>query len=94
MNIGYFVQAWKMFQTKSVNDVSPLSFSVFLIGNIVWWAYGISLKDFPLILSAAIGTIGAGLVVLLYFVHWEEERHHEIKRKLEEKKAKSKLATH
>lgn len=69
MAFGYYPQALKMFKTRSVTDISPLSFSVFFIGNITWEAYGIKAGVLPLVISSLFGIVGSGLVLILYFVY-------------------------
>ena len=69
MALGYYPQALKMLRTKSVKDISPLSFSVFLVGNITWETYGLSLKVWPLVISSLFGIAGSGLVLILYFIY-------------------------
>ena len=73
MALGYFPQAWKMYRTKSVKDISPFSFLIFFVGNLTWEIYGFSINNWPLIISPLFGLVGAGLVLLLYFIHNENK---------------------
>ncbi len=73
MAFGYFPQAWKMFKTRSVKDISPLSFWIFFIGNCTWWFYGFSINDWPLKISPAVGILGSGLVLSLYYLFKQKE---------------------
>lgn len=66
---GYYPQAWKMFRTKSVKDISPLAFSVFFMGNTTWEIYGISIKNWPLMISQFVGIVGTFLVLFLYSIY-------------------------
>lgn len=67
MALGYFPQAWKMFKTKSVKDISLLSFSIFFIGNVAWEIYGLSIRDYPLIITPVVGITGTTLILIFYF---------------------------
>jgi len=69
MAFGYFPQAWKMLKTKSVEDISPLSFSIFFVGNVTWEIYGVSIRNWPLMISPLVGIIGTGLVLSFYFIY-------------------------
>ena len=46
-----FPQALKIYQRKSAKDISLLGRLMFLIGSLVWFIYGISLSNFPIIIS-------------------------------------------
>lgn len=63
MALANFPQAIKIFQRKSVKDISILSFSVIFIGALIWIVYGIENKSFPLILSNIIGAIAVACII-------------------------------
>lgn len=65
MSAGHFPQAWKIWKRRSAKDVSMLTFTIFAIGDWVWLAYGISIRNWPLIVSFSVGVVGTALVLLL-----------------------------
>ena len=50
-SFGFVPQVVKMWRTKSVKDVSPLTFVQFIAGVSLWAVYGIHLED-PVIIAA------------------------------------------
>ena len=57
-------QAWTIWKNKSAQDVSLLSWSVFLIGALVWLVYGIKIKSKPLIVTSSLWIVLDSIVVL------------------------------
>jgi MtN3 and saliva related transmembrane protein len=50
-------QIYKMFKTKSAKDISKLTYSILLIGAIIWIFYGFEIKKFPVIIMHILVTI-------------------------------------
>jgi len=69
MAIANFPQAFRIFKRKSAGDISIVTFSILLIGAIIWVLYGIEIKSFPLIISNTIGTIGVLSVIIGWFLY-------------------------
>ncbi|MCX6822913.1 MAG: SemiSWEET family transporter [candidate division SR1 bacterium] len=63
MSIGYFPQAYKLYKTKSAENISILSFCIFAAGTFIWTLYGILIGDRVLILSFVVGVVGSRLVL-------------------------------
>lgn len=59
---GYYLQAYRIFKRKSAKDLSLPGYSISLFSSINWLAYGLMIKDIPLISSGIISTLGSGLV--------------------------------
>jgi len=51
---GFLPQVIKMQRTKSVADISLWAIIQFVVGIILWLAYGIHLKDFAIILGNSV----------------------------------------
>lgn len=66
---GNLPQAHKIFRRKSAKDISILTYSIFFIAEIIWFLYGIELKNSPLIISYLFGTICAGLVIIGWLLY-------------------------
>lgn len=65
MSIGYFPQAYKIYKTKSAENISLATFVIFALGTLIWTLYGFFIKDYVLILSFTVGVIGSWLVLFL-----------------------------
>ena len=55
--ISFLPQALKTIKTKQTKDLSLLTYSMLLVGILAWLAYGIVIKDLPIILANAITSI-------------------------------------
>ena len=50
--LGTFVmlpQVWKTIRSKSAHDVSGIMLAIYLVQNVLWFAYGMLIQSFPLI---------------------------------------------
>ena len=56
-------QAFKAWQSRSTKDVSLAMFTMMVAGNTLWLAYGIMIKDAPLIVANAVTLILAGAIL-------------------------------
>lgn len=50
-------QIYKSLKTKTVKDVSPIMFTVLVIGIGLWVVYGIIIKDFPIIVTNSLALL-------------------------------------
>lgn len=63
MSLGYYPQAYRIWKTKSAEDISIPSFIIFSVGTASWFAYGWYLHD-PIILSSfGLGVIGSWMIL-------------------------------
>ena len=65
MSIAYFPQAWKIFNNKSAEDVSIISYVIFSIGTWIWLLWGLLSNSFTVIVGFAFGALGSTLVLAL-----------------------------
>ncbi len=63
-NIMFYLQAYKIFATKSAHDISGIGFGISLVGLSSWLLYGLLLKNQPLILANLVGVIGVILTII------------------------------
>lgn len=70
---AFIPQVWKIYRTKSGNDISGRMFSIFSIGIVLWLAYGIMLRSVPLILSNLV-TLVLSLTILVLKVRYRRRR--------------------
>jgi MtN3 and saliva related transmembrane protein len=68
-NMMFFIQAYKIFHTKCATSISLMGFTISLIGLGSWLAYGLMLKNKPLIIANLVGLIGASLVLIGTVIH-------------------------
>ena len=59
-------QTIKGIKTKSVKDISPLTFISILLIGCLWLFYGITIRSVPLIIGNAIKLITSLSVVIIY----------------------------
>jgi MtN3 and saliva related transmembrane protein len=69
MALANYPQAIKILKRKSSKDVSLLTFSIILLGTIIWFVYGISIGNLPVIVSYGIGLTGSSFVIVVYFIY-------------------------
>lgn len=69
MSFGYFTQSYKIIKTKSVKGVSFATYLFFTFGITMWLIYGLSIRDFPIIISNLIFLIGAISVISVYLIY-------------------------
>jgi len=67
MALAYLPQIIKIWKRKSVEDISISLFLILFVGIAIWLLYGLSINNLPLIIANAIGLLGSGTVVFLYF---------------------------
>ncbi|MEK6860185.1 MAG: SemiSWEET family transporter [Nanoarchaeota archaeon] len=67
-------QAYRIFKRKSAKDISIITYSLVMVGTIVWFLYGIQIKDFPLTFANAAGFVCVGAVILGWFIYGGEKK--------------------
>jgi MtN3 and saliva related transmembrane protein len=63
-NLMFFIQAYKIFATKSAVSISAFAFIISIIGLASWLIYGFLLKNKPLIIANLVGVAGASFVLI------------------------------
>ena len=69
MSIGYFPQARKFYKTKSAENISLVTFTIFAVGTAIRTLYGIIIHDMVLILSFVVGVVGSWLCLFLAIMY-------------------------
>lgn len=62
-------QAHRIFKRKSAKDISILTYSILLVGTIIWFFYGLEIRNFPIIITNTFGAINISLVVIGWFLY-------------------------
>ena len=60
-------QTYKMIKTKSTKDVSVMTYSMLIVGFILWVAYGIIREDYPILIANSISVLICSTILLLKF---------------------------
>lgn len=69
MSFGYYPQAYKIWKSKSAEDISLPMYIIMSLGSSVWFVYGVILKDFTLMSGFVFGVIGSILVLMLTLIY-------------------------
>ena len=62
--VAYFPQAARIWRNRSSNDVSILTYALFLSGQLVYLVYGIRIVQWPLIIGMAANIVGSVAVIV------------------------------
>ena len=68
MFLGLPAQIVKIWETRSVKDISVLTFTLLAVQSIAWVAYGAQRRDWPVIISNSFGMFFSSIIVILYFL--------------------------
>ena len=63
--VSLFPQLIKIYKTKSTKDISTGMFSLFGVGVLLWFVYGVFVNDLPIIVANSLAFIQAA--VILFF---------------------------
>jgi MtN3 and saliva related transmembrane protein len=66
---AFVPQIFKMYKTRSVNDISLPSFLQQFVGISLWFIYSLLIENKPMILSNTITLSSVIAIILLYFKH-------------------------
>lgn len=56
-------QAFKVWRTRSADDISLAMFLILMAGIVLWLAYGVLIQDIPLILANSVTLVLAGAIL-------------------------------
>ena len=72
VNLGqavHYIQAWKIFRTKSSEDISLAAYILTLVLIVHWLFYGIHIKNKVLVLAEFLGIFGCILVIFGIYLY-------------------------
>ncbi|NCP67262.1 hypothetical protein GW756_02630 [bacterium] len=49
--VAFLPQAYQVWKTKSVEDVSLMTYTILMFGSVSWTTYGLLKSDFPIIIT-------------------------------------------
>ena len=67
--LGFIPQAYNIFQRKSAQDISILTFSFLFINNLFFVLYGFELKSLPIIITNIISAINVGIIIFGWLLY-------------------------
>ncbi len=70
MFLGLPAQIFKIWQTRSVGDISILMFCLLAAQSLFWVFYGIQKRDWFVVTANTFGTLFSTIIVLEYFWLW------------------------
>ena len=68
-------QAIKIIRTRSVKDISALTYTLLFTGLTLWTIYGIAKNDWPIMLCNGLSAIISGIVLVLKLTIKKQEEH-------------------
>ncbi len=63
--VSFVPQVWRTFRTRDVSGISLRMYSIFTAGIAVWLAYGIVLKEVPMMLANSVSLVLACTVLVM-----------------------------
>jgi len=63
--VALFPQLIKVWKTKSTKDISTSMFSLYCGGVLLWFVYGVYLKDLPIMIANSLAFIQALVILML-----------------------------
>lgn len=67
--ISYVPQVVKTFRTRQTKDISLMMYFILGVGLLLWFLYGLLLKDLPIIIANGITFVLAATVLVLKVKH-------------------------
>lgn len=62
---SFLPQAWRTYRTKDVSGISLRMYTTFTVGIAVWLAYGVVLKEVPMMVSNSLSLLLACAVLAM-----------------------------
>jgi len=65
-------QIIKIYKRKSAKDISILTYSIILMGAIVWLLYGIEIANIPILVSNGFATISFTFIIIGWILYGKQ----------------------
>lgn len=63
--VSLLPQVWRIWRTRHTTDISLAMYGLFTVGVALWFAYGILLAAWPIIIANGVTLLLAGTVLLM-----------------------------
>ena len=73
MSLAFSVQAWRIFRTRSAEDISLWSSGIFALGMMTWLLYGVASGRLLIAAGFFFATLGSSLVFGLTLAYREDD---------------------
>lgn len=73
VGLANFPQAMLIFKNKSARNVSIITYSIIEVSTIIWFLYGLQLKNLPFIISNILSLTMTSLVILGYLLYKDKK---------------------
>ena len=60
-------QTYRIIKTRSTKDISTITYSMLLVGFLLWVAYGILREDYPVLIANGISVLVSSAILFLKF---------------------------
>jgi MtN3 and saliva related transmembrane protein len=70
---AFVPQEWRTFRTRDVSGISLRMYGMFTLGVAVWLAYGIVLREMPMIVANSLGLLLACAVLVMKLRYGKRE---------------------
>jgi len=60
-------QTYKIVKTKSTRDISTVTYSMLIVGFVLWVTYGIMREDYPVLIANSISVLVCATILFLKF---------------------------
>lgn len=67
--IALYPQLFKVIGTREVASLSPSTFFIIFVTNIIWLAYAFHRKSSPIVIAGVLNVISSGALIVLFFLY-------------------------
>lgn len=73
--VGLYLQAYKLWKTKSVDDFHPVTVVTLLCNEVAWLLYGVQIGEWPIIAVPTISIPAASIIAYCYFKYRKRRKN-------------------
>jgi MtN3 and saliva related transmembrane protein len=74
--LSFIPQVVRIYRTKNVRDISLMTFVILSVGTVVWFIYGVLIKEWPVIIANAV-TFVLVLLILSMKIRYRQRQETE-----------------
>lgn len=63
--VSFVPQVWKLWKSRSAEDISFGMFSIFAVGVLLWLVYGIMIQAVPIILANSVSLVLVAAILVM-----------------------------
>ena len=77
--LSFIPQVVKIYRTKNARDISLITFAVLSVGTVVWFIYGVMIKELPVMIANAVTLLLVILIIIMKIRYRERPTRQAIK---------------